>query len=386
MIKLNQRNSWNLFLKCTNVLMGFVFIFFQACDTVIDSDEQAIRKCYSQYVKQIGNRDYNAAYLMLDTETIMYHQSMLSLIKYATKKSLDSQSIITKLSVLTARYCFEDSVLANMTAYDLYSCGFKKVSSMKTTDTVLENIEIKKIGSSKYANADIANSMNMFKIGIGFNYVNKNWKVNLQRSYTSLDILYKMDLEQKKIDVDDYLYSIIKTEKGIKPISKIWEPIIKSEFDSNLITIEKKDSAKIDNNEISQDSKNIVNKESLKIFVDSYYSLVYSKNCNDLFNFYSPQLEDYFGKKNITADQAVNDDKNYYSLFKIKKVTNNIDWNSFDYKMLGKSNYLVKFNRELHLDREEIEKDTFFKIETTLTINESRKIKSITEKILKRSK
>jgi hypothetical protein len=217
-----------------------------SCTPQDDLIKNSIKQSYNDYINAINHKDYKLAYALLDSESIRYYDTILSLTKFAEKARLEKEDLMTKLSVLTFRYCFSDSEILSMKKEDVFSYGFKKMNYTQTPVSHLINIEIDTLGIVKYAKADIANDSRVFEIGIGFTKENNKWKINVLRSYVSLNILFKMEIEKQKTDEDKFIKRLIEHEPGQKSSEEIWQPIINKQIvekdiliDSNFIAPKK---------------------------------------------------------------------------------------------------------------------------------------------------
>lgn len=118
--------------------------------------------------------------------------------------------------------------------------------------------------------------------------------------------------------------------------------------------------------------------------ISRYYAALFSRDYATVATFYAPHLTRYFSRFDLTRDEAVRSNENYWTAAHIMTANNSINWRTLSVAPAAGNGYLVSYNMDYVITREARQKPTTFNLDIFVEFTSDLRIRAIYENILTR--
>lgn len=187
------------------------------------NDENLIRKAYESYKAAILNDKGQKAVKYINSRTINYYSSILTLVKTADSAKIETLPILDKLMVFSIKHraTKKDILRFNGKSLLIYAIKNGMVGKSSVANHAIGEVIMDK-GFAK--GQFIANGQKTTQY-YHFYKEKKQWKIDLTSLFPASAMAFEKMVDESGQNQNDYLFYLLEMATGKKPGPEMWKPI-----------------------------------------------------------------------------------------------------------------------------------------------------------------
>ena len=198
-------------------------LIFLSLKSYSQSDTELVLESFENYKNAILTDKGTLAADYVDSRTMKYYDDILEEIKSADSLTVDSMSILDKLTVLTMRHRVAKNDLLSFDGRGLFIYAIDNGMVGKNSVVSAELGEVTTTGD--FSKAEFMTNGRKTPFFYHFYREDGNWKIDLTHLLSMGTMGFKKLIEDSGETENDFILNILELLTGQRPSAAVWQPV-----------------------------------------------------------------------------------------------------------------------------------------------------------------